>query len=275
MNELVFTRLAGDLDSGRLLVVGPSLGTSVEALWGRCARLLGDRYEVVGWDLPGHGRSQPAAGPFTIGDLADVVRDRAERLAGARPAYYAGVSLGGVLAFELGMDPGPFEATVAVAAVPRIGDAQSWRERAALVRRAGAAVMVGPSSGRWFAPGFAARDPATVGELLNGLARTDSSSYAWACEALADHHPEPRLGDTNVPVLIAPGAEDTVIDLAAARAALGAIPGATCHALDGCGHLPPAEEPTATATVLREYFEEVGHDPQLRRRHEGAPRRAR
>ena len=64
MPELTFTRLGGSPDSPRLLVVGPSLGTSVEALWDRAAGHLDA--EVVGWDLPGHGRSAPATAYFSL-----------------------------------------------------------------------------------------------------------------------------------------------------------------------------------------------------------------
>jgi 3-oxoadipate enol-lactonase/4-carboxymuconolactone decarboxylase len=54
-----------------LLVVGSSLGTSVTALWGRCARLLENRFHVVGWDLPGHGRNTaPAPERLSMADLA-------------------------------------------------------------------------------------------------------------------------------------------------------------------------------------------------------------
>ena len=39
--ELSLTRLAGSAASERLLVVGPSLGTSVALLWRDCALALG------------------------------------------------------------------------------------------------------------------------------------------------------------------------------------------------------------------------------------------
>ncbi|MDQ1630916.1 MAG: 3-oxoadipate enol-lactonase / 4-carboxymuconolactone decarboxylase, partial [Frankiaceae bacterium] len=35
-----------------LLVLGPSLGTSAEALWGDCAAALEDEFEILAWDLP-------------------------------------------------------------------------------------------------------------------------------------------------------------------------------------------------------------------------------
>ena len=108
--QLALTRLAGTAGQGDLLVVGPSLGTSVEAVWGAAAARLADRFEVVGWDLPGHGRSTPATEPFSIAELAVAVRRLAAQLVGgrARRASYAGVSLGGAVALELALEPGVF-----------------------------------------------------------------------------------------------------------------------------------------------------------------------
>ena len=189
---LAATRLAGTAAERMLLVVGPSLGTAVGTLWGPCAvQLTG--FEVVGWDLPGHGHSRPAAEGFTVKDLAASVRALASSAADGRPAYYAGVSLGGAVAFELGLAPGPFRAVAAVAAASRIGEASSWIERAELVRRAGTPVMVAGSSERWFAPGFLERGGDTAGRLLQTLVDTDDESYSLACEALAEFGRRPNL----------------------------------------------------------------------------------
>ena len=60
-----------------LLVLGPSLGTSVTALWQDVVPLLTDDVDVIGWDLPGHGSAPaPEAGDLddlTIAGLADAV----------------------------------------------------------------------------------------------------------------------------------------------------------------------------------------------------------
>ena len=37
------------------LVLGPSIGTSADSCWGAAAALLRDEFEVVAWELPGHG----------------------------------------------------------------------------------------------------------------------------------------------------------------------------------------------------------------------------
>ena len=97
--ELVQTVLADGPPGAEVLVVGPSLGTAVEPLWGPCAVLLSERYRVIGWDLPGHGRSPGYDEPFTIADLA-------ESLLAAWPAErarYAGVSVGGATGLELAL----------------------------------------------------------------------------------------------------------------------------------------------------------------------------
>jgi pimeloyl-ACP methyl ester carboxylesterase len=241
--DLAFTRLSGGPAAERVLLVGPSLGTAVSALWGRCATLLGNRFEVIGWDLPGHGRSPAATYAFGIADLADAVRLRAIAVAKGRRSAYAGVSLGGAVAFQLATDPGPFGSLAAIASAPRIGDPAAWQERADLVRRAGTPVLVTPSATRWFAPGFIDREPEAAAALLTSLAEADRSSYAWACEALADFDAREQVPWASVRVRVALGEHDPVVP-----------PRAGSRVLAGCGHLPPVEDPAAVATVLADFF---------------------
>ena len=73
--DLTATQLTEPGDGLPLLVVGPSIGTSVTALWSSCAARLAGRFHVVGWDLPGHGRSATTHEPFTMADLAAAVVD--------------------------------------------------------------------------------------------------------------------------------------------------------------------------------------------------------
>jgi pimeloyl-ACP methyl ester carboxylesterase len=235
--DLAFTRLTDGDGSERLLVVGASLGTSVETLWGATARQLPSTWEVIGWDPPGHGRSPAASGPFSIADLADEVRLFVKGAANGRRTAYAGVSLGGAVGFELALDPGPLSAVVAIASARKIGESAGWHARADLVRRDGTPVLVAGAEERWFARGFAERDPQTVGALLTALADTDQESYALACEALAEFDLRGQATD----VVVVAGEHDVVVPPTGAE-----------RVLTGCGHLPPAEDPAATAALLQE-----------------------
>src|SRR5262245_8264003 len=87
--SITTTRLAGEQHADDVLVVGPSLGTAVDVLWGACAEQLGERFEVVGWDLPGHGQSPPTATHFSVADLATAVRHLIVESGPRRRVWYA------------------------------------------------------------------------------------------------------------------------------------------------------------------------------------------
>lgn len=250
MADLVLTRLGGTGEEPTLLLLGPSLGTDVETLWGEAVRRLGGGVEVVGWDLPGHGRSPAATGSFSVADLADVVRARAGELAAGRPTSYAGVSVGGAVGFLLAADPGPVRRVATLASAPRLGEPPTWAERADLVRRAGTSAVVEGSAGRWFAPGFLERDPATGNALLLRLREVDDESYALTCEALAGYDARPFLDTIALPMTIVAGEHDPVVPPDLAAAAADAVAGARLEVMAGVAHLPPAEAPDATAALL-------------------------
>jgi pimeloyl-ACP methyl ester carboxylesterase len=230
---------------------------------------LGPGYRVVGWDLPGHGHSPASSGPFGIDDLAAEVIEstrplRAELAPSAR-LLYAGVSLGGAVALRstldgLGVGPGTMPDRVAmICSGAVLGTPAAWRERAELVRRAGTPVMVGPSSRRWFAAGFADSRPETASALLWSLQEADAGSYAACCEALAEYDLRERLPQVKVPVLVVAGAEDPVVPLAQAHELAARLPEGEVAVLDGVGHLASAEAPGRLAAALRTFFDPGRH----------------
>lgn len=252
--ELTLVRLAGD-ESLPPLVVGPSLGTSVTALWGRCAELLGDRFHVVGWELPGHGRGGMTDAPFTIADLAAGVVAAVERTLGPGRFAYAGDSVGGAVGLQLALDaPDRLSAVAVLCTGARIGEPAGWHDRAALVRASGTPVMVEGSATRWFAPGFIEREPEVATSLLGSLQEADKEGYALTCEALADFDVRDRLGEIRVPLLAVGGSEDQPTPAPALREDAAAVPGGRFVELDDVAHLAPAEAPRAVASLLADHL---------------------
>ena len=116
--ELSLTRLAGAESSERLLVVGPSLGTSVALLWRDCALTLDEQFEVIGWDLPGHGSGAPATEPFSVEDIADDLSARVAMVASMVPPF----QLVRFCTFSEAVEPGAIAAALRAALVhPRQG----------------------------------------------------------------------------------------------------------------------------------------------------------
>lgn len=256
---LAATRLAGSAGQHDLLVVGPSLGTSVDALWSPAAAFLSGRLEVVGWDLPGHGASPPATASFSVTDLAGAVRRLAVAALGDSPggrrAWYAGVSLGGAVGLEAARSPAPFAGFVVIASAAKVGVEPAWRERAELVRRAGTPVMVEASARRWFAPGFIDRDPDRAARLLASLEHADRESYSLACEALAAFDLRADVGAIAAPVLLAAGEHDVAVTVDQAQATASALARGGLEVIKGAGHLPPAEVPGAVAELVLRFTE--------------------
>ncbi|HET9566012.1 MAG TPA: 4-carboxymuconolactone decarboxylase, partial [Mycobacterium sp.] len=251
-----------DPSAGPLLLLGSSIGTSATALWSASAALLGERFHVVAWDLPGHGRNtEPVSAGFTMAELASgvlafadqVLTDRGEP--GGR-LYYAGDSLGGAVGLQALLDaPDRILAAVLLCTGAKIGDAEGWRERAAMVRASGTTVVVNQSVERWFAPGFLDREPQVGGRLLESLRAADAEAYALACEALADFDVRSQLGKIAVPVLAVAGAEDfaTPADLLAEIA--DGVQHGRLQILDGVAHLAPAEAPQEVAKLIITHFD--------------------
>lgn len=238
-----------------LLVAGPSLGTST-FLWNRVASLLGDDYDVVAWDLPGHGVSPAATESFDVAALADAVVDLVDSIAPGENFHYAGVSLGGAVGLQLGTKHGQRLKSLSVQnSGAKIGTPEGWLERAETVRTQGTPVMIQGSAQRWFAPGFMDREPDFSSRLLHALRDADRFSYAFCCEALAAFDVRQELGSITVPTQVIAGSLDAVSTAAMAEeVAAGITAGggtATAVTIEGISHLAPAEAPAHVADLMR------------------------
>ncbi|WP_350003534.1 alpha/beta fold hydrolase [Pseudarthrobacter sp. WHRI 8279] len=238
-----------------LLVVGPSLGTST-ILWNRTASVLGNDYDVVAWDLPGHGVSPAATETFDVAALADAVVELVDSIAPGEAFHYAGVSLGGATGLQLGIKHGERLKSLSVqCSGAKLGTPEGWLERAETVRSQGTPVMIQGSAERWFAPGFMEREPELSSRLLHALRDADRFSYAFCCEALAAFDVREDLGSIRVPTQVIAGALDGVAppsfaeDVAAGITAGGGT--ATAVTLEGVAHLAPAEAPAHVAELMR------------------------
>ena len=250
-----------------LLVLGPSLGTSATALWTACAAGLTDAFDVVAWDLPGHGHNRAVPEePFTMAELATgvlrVVDDiRAER-GGDDTFFYAGDSVGGAVGLQLLLDvPARVTSAVLLCTGARIGDAASWTGRMGQVSVSGTPVMVAGSAERWFGAGFLEREPERGSALLHALQEADDDGYVQVCAALADFDVRDRLAEIGVPVLAVAGVEDVTTPPDSLREIAEGVKDGRLVELDGVAHLAPAEAPERVAGLLREHL--LGEAPRV------------
>ena len=132
--------------------------------------------------------------------------------------------------------------------------ADTYIDRAALVRREGMAPVVATAPGRWFGSALTAAGDGRREAALADLAGTDPEGYARVCEAIAGYDVRDRLGAVGVPLLAVAGADDTATPPAMlAEVADGVVDG-RLEILPGVGHLAPYEDPGAVAALLRTFL---------------------
>ena len=257
-----------------LLVLGPCLGTSAVDLWTACADRLTDRFDVLAWDLPGHGhnRSVPQE-PFTMYELAEgalalVAEIQEQRGDAGEPFAYAGVAVGGSVGLTLLLDHADrITGAALICTGARIGDVGTWADRIGRVTTSGTAVLVSETADRWFARGFFEREPDRGAALLHALHVADNRGYIQVCEALAHFDVRDRLTEIGQPVLAIAGNEDQVTPTQSLREIANVVRAGHLVVLEGAAHLAPAEKPAEVAELVSEHF--LGEDvPDVRESHE-------
>ena len=236
------------------LVLGPSLGTSADACWGPTAALLRDDFDLVAWELPGHGTDRgPAPVDLTVEQLAARVLERVEG-----PFLYAGDSVGGEVGLELMLAaPDRVLGAVLCCTGAKIGTAETWEERIAAVRASGTASLVGDTPQRWFGPGFLARQPERASALLHALRDASDDGYVAVGQALAAYDARDRLGEITAPVVAVAGAHDPTCPPDSLREIAEGVRRGRLVVLDDVSHQAPAEAPEEVARIIRELAEEL------------------
>ncbi|GAA3625953.1 3-oxoadipate enol-lactonase [Nonomuraea rosea] len=239
-----------------LLVLGPSLGTTME-IWQPQLPALTDSWQVLRYDLPGHGGSAPAASGFTIDDLARAVLDLVQ------PEHFAvgGISLGGAIATTIATRARRRVRKVVLCCTSaKFGEPGPWLGRAALVRGKGVAALAPTLKARWFTPGFDGQ------WVVDMLAEVDAKSYAACCEAIAAFDLTRKLGEITAPTLVIAGSEDPATPLDQALTLANNIPGATLTVVPKASHLANVERPdVVTAALIGHLMGEHREAPALKR----------
>ncbi|MCX3064180.1 bifunctional 3-oxoadipate enol-lactonase/4-carboxymuconolactone decarboxylase PcaDC [Streptomyces beihaiensis] len=235
-----------------VLILGPSLGTTWH-MWDRQVPELTRHWRVFRFDLPGHG----GAPAHPAGSVGDLVRRLLATLdaAGVQRFGYAGCALGGAVGAELALrHPGRVASLALIAASPRFGTADEFRQRGVIVRSNGLDPIARTAPERWFTAGFASAQPAITDWAVQMVRTTDPGCYIAACEALAAFDIRGELGSVGVPTLVLVGSEDQVTGPAEARTLVAGIPDARLAVVPGASHLAPVEQPAAVSDLLVRHF---------------------
>ena len=252
---LLIHGVAGTLENWRA-VIGP----------------LSEHCTVVASDLPGHGRSAPGAGDYSLGAMAAGLRDLLFVL-GHERATLVGHSLGGGIAMQFAYQFPEMTERLVLVSSGGLGVEVSALLRAATLPGSGVFIAgtaaVGAAVGRpvrRVMSAFGRGPSADLAEIARGYAslvdRGRRAAFLATLRGVVGSggqrvHAADRLYlAEGLPVLIVWGARDPIIPVQHAESAHEAMPGSHLKIIEEAGHLPQVEAAEEFVAVLTRFLAE-------------------
>jgi pimeloyl-ACP methyl ester carboxylesterase len=262
-------------------------------VWHEQVRELADRYRLITYDQPGHGRtSAPPSGTYDLDLLGDTLRRVIEVAAGPGPLVLAGHSMGGMAILNAVRRSGDllddrlagvvllsttshaqphrrltFDGSIQAFArldravrrlVPRLRDPRLIE----LSDRATAATSdLSHLAARWVSTGPGA-DPAVTDFTLQMAIDSGADVVLGLAEAVLGVDEDAaldRLAALDVPTSIIVGSHDRLTPLGLSQRMADRVEG-DLLVLDAVGHMAPLEAPPEVNAVLRRYLDGARRD---------------
>ncbi|WP_019616374.1 alpha/beta fold hydrolase [Psychromonas ossibalaenae] len=208
-------------------------------------------YQVITFDLRGHGRSDKPAGPYTMSMLAADCIGLMQGL-GVEKAHVVGLSLGGCIAFQLAIDAPQLVRTLTVInAVPELV-AHTFKERLEIYLRLLIVSLFGMRktgqilSRRLF---IKPQQEKLRRTFTARWAENDQQAYLAALKAMIGWSVTARLAEIDCPVLIITSDQDYT-PVAVKAAYTEKLSNAQLVVIADCRHALPVEQPLLLHSAL-------------------------
>lgn len=242
-----------------VLTLSHSLATSLE-MWRPQVAALAEHFQVLRYDMRGHGASEAPDGPYSIEMLADDVKGLWDAL-GIERSYFAGLSVGGKIGLMLGLRyPERLSGLVLCNTTSRIPPEGRpiWDERIAQVLAGGMESQLEATLRRWFTDGFRKTDPETVAWITGLILATPPQGFIGCCRAIQGFDVMERLGTIDTPLLLLlPGENDPGTLPVYSEAIRERLPGARLTLVPDAAHLSNVERAEFVTGAMLEFLTEV------------------
>lgn len=248
-----------EVGTGAPLVFVHGLGSSSRD-WAEQVGPFAEKYRVLRVDLRGHGRSERGTGPY---HMAQFARDVAVllRKQEAVPAHVVGLSMGGMVALQLGANAPGLVRSLVVANSVADAELQTWHDVWFYLSRRTAVQVLGMRRvGKILAQRlFVKPDQEDLRrEFVRRWAQNDKQAYLWSVDAIMGWSVWDRLSAITAPTLLLT-AEHDYSPVAEKNRIATQMPNADLAVIEDAGHALPVEKPDAFNAAVETFLEEVSN----------------
>jgi 3-oxoadipate enol-lactonase len=233
------------------VILSHSLGSSL-VMWNPQLKALEPHFQVLRYDIRGHGKSEAPPGVYTLellGEDAVAVLDVLE----IEKVHWVGLSMGGMIGQSVALNyPKRLQSLALCDTGAAIApDAQPiWQERIDAVRDRGVASQLEPTMERWFTASFLKLNPYMLGIIRNEFLATPVQGYLGCIYAIRKLNYLEKLKDIRIPTLIMVGEDDPGTPVSASEAMHQRIPHSKLVIIKAARHLSNVEQPETFNTNL-------------------------
>jgi 3-oxoadipate enol-lactonase len=242
-------------EGAQVVVLSHSLSCSF-LMWNLQMDALNPYFQVLRYDIRGHGSTDAPSGAYALELLAQDVIGLLDALDMDR-VHFVGLSLGGMIGQSLALNnPGRLKSLSlcdTTAFVP--AEAQPlWQERMDEARKKSMGALLEQTMERWFTPSFLRQNSRMVALIRAQLLATPVSGYIGCAEAIRKLNYLDRLSEIRMPTLIMVGAEDPGTPVSASEAMHNRISNSRLVILPSARHLSNVEQADAFNAALLKFL---------------------
>lgn len=240
---------------GEPLLFIHGLGSSGRDWW-RQIEHFANRYRVITFDVRGHGQSEKPPGPYSIPLFADDTAALLRQL-DATPARVVGLSMGGMIAFQLAVsDPERVNRLVIVNSVPEarldsLRDYWIYWSRRLVTQIIGVRATGKLLARRLF---IKPEQDELRRQFVERWAQNDKRAYLATVDAIAGWSVADRLEEITCPALVV-AAEEDYTSVADKRSYVTQMPDADLVVIPDSRHATPVERADVFNQVLDRFLE--------------------
>jgi len=234
-----------------VVVLGHSLGATL-TMWEPQMDSLNPHFQVLRYDMRGHGSSDVTPGPYTLELLAEDVIGLLDAL-NIDWVHFVGLSIGGMIGQSLALNHANRLRSLALCDTAAVIPAEAqpiWQERIDAAREKGMESSVDQTMERWFTPSFLSMNSPKVVPIRKEFLATRVEGYIGCMEAIRRLNYLDRLSTIKLPTLIMVGEDDPGTPVSASQAIHERISNSKLVILPSARHLCNLEQPEAFNAAL-------------------------